>query len=176
MPMINPFSKSFKAIELEIFDFLSKIPFFQALSPNEMARFLPAIHRRKYQQGEVVFFRGDPSQALYLIEKGRVNLNIDIQENMEVIRVARTQEAFGENALLADTKRIYSAIVDSEEAELIVIPYFSIQEIFASHPKIQAKMMTALAAFYNRNNQVLFSSYRNSYGFFSLSQLYEDNQ
>jgi CRP-like cAMP-binding protein len=82
-------------------------------------------------------------------------------------------DAFGENSLLKNSKRTYTALVSSEEAELIVIPYFAIQEIFDGNPKIKAKMMTALAEYYNANNQRLFRSYRESFGFFSLRQMFE---
>ena len=82
-------------------------------------------------------------------------------------------EAFGENSLLENAKRTYTAIVVSEEADLIVIPHSAIQEIFDSNPKIKAKIMTSLAEYYNQNNQRLFKSYRESFGFFSLRQMFE---
>jgi CRP-like cAMP-binding protein len=172
--MINPFSKTFSSKELEVFQFLSQIRFFEKLKNMEMAKFLPAIHHRKYSKGEVVFFRNDPSQAIYLIKSGLVNLTVDIKDNFEVILEVRKMEAFGENSLLENTKRIYTAIVHSEEAELIVIPHFAMQEIFASNPKIKAKMMTSLAEFYNQNNQRLFKSYQSSFGFFNLGQMFEN--
>jgi CRP/FNR family cyclic AMP-dependent transcriptional regulator len=56
---------------------------------------------------------------------------------------------------------------------LLVIPQFALLEIFVSNPKIKAKMMTSLAEYYNANNQRLFRSYRESFGFFSLRQMFE---
>ena len=47
------------------------------------------------------------------------------------------------------------------------------EEIFDSNPKIKAKMMAALAEYFNANNQRLFRSYRESFGFFSLRQMFE---
>jgi CRP-like cAMP-binding protein len=135
--------------------------------------FLPAIHRRRYEKNEVIFFRNDPSQALYILEKGEISLNIDIKSNFESIITLRSSGAFGENSLLEGSKRIYTAIVQSEEAWLWVIPNYAILEIFKNNPKIQAKMMTSLAEYYNRNNNRLFSSYLNSYGFFNLGQMFE---
>jgi CRP-like cAMP-binding protein len=82
-------------------------------------------------------------------------------------------DAFGENSLLENSKRTYTALVSSDEAELLVVPQFALLEIFESNPKIKAKMMTSLAEFYNANNQRLFRSYRESFGFFSLRQMFE---
>ncbi len=172
--MTNPFSKTFSSAELEVFQFLSQVRFFEKLKNGEMARFIPAIHHRKYTKGEVVFFRNDPSQAIYLIKSGFVSLTVDIKDNFEVVLEVRKREAFGENSLLENTKRIYTAIVSSEEAELMVIPHFAIQEIFDTNPRIKAKMMTSLSEFYNQNNQRLFKSYQSSFGFFNLGQMFEN--
>ena len=171
--MRNPFSKTYDPEDLQMFDFLQGIKFFERLRQKEMARFLPAMHHRKYMRDEVVFFSKDPSQALYLIKKGNISLTIDIKDNFETIMELSKGDGFGENSLLENAKRTYTALVVSEEAELIVIPHFAIQEIFDTNPKIKAKMMTSLAEYYNSNNQRLFRSYRESFGFFSLRQMFE---
>ncbi|PSL02632.1 Crp/Fnr family transcriptional regulator [Cecembia rubra] len=174
--MINPFSRTFNVGELETFQFLSQVMLFERLKNMEMARFLTALHQRKYTRDEVVFFSGDPSQALYIVKSGRINLTIDIKDNFEIINEVNKGEAFGENTLLENVTRIYTAIVASEEAELLVIPHFAIQEVFDSYPKIKAKMMTSLAEFYNQNNRRLFKSYKTSFGFFNLQEMFDRNK
>ncbi|GAA0878011.1 hypothetical protein GCM10009119_09790 [Algoriphagus jejuensis] len=171
--MQNPFSKTYDEDQLRMFDFMQGIKFFERLRQKELARFLPAMHRRKYMRDEVVFFSKDPAQAIYLIKSGKVNLTIDVKDTFETIMEVNRGEAFGENSLLENAKRTYTALIVSDEAELIVIPHFAIQEIFESNPKIKAKMMTSLAEFFNANNQRLFRSYRESFGFFSLRQMFE---
>lgn len=171
--MLNPFSKTYDEEQLRMFDFMQGVKFFERLRQKELSRFLPAIHHRKYVRDEVVFFSKDPAQALYLIKAGKVNLTIDIKDNFETIMEINRGEAFGENSLLENTRRTYTALIASDEAELIVIPHFAIQEIFDSNPTIKAKMMTSLAEFFNHNNQRLFRSYRESFGFFSLRQMFE---
>lgn len=171
--MNNPFRKTYSPAEREKFAFLGKVKFFKHLNFEEMSRFLPAIHQRKYMQDEVVFFRNDPSQALYILEKGEVTLNIDIRKDFETIIKIKEGEPFGENSMLENSKRIYTAIVDTEEAILWVIPNYAILDIFQSNQKIKAKMMSSLATFYNSRNQQLFSSYKKSYGFFNLGQMFE---
>lgn len=171
--MLNPFKRKYTEGELKVFDFLSKTQFFNSLKYSEMQRFLSGIHYRKYQKDEVVFFRNDPSQALYIVKSGIVSLNVDIREDFETILKVRENTAFGENSLLDNAKRIYTAVVESEEAELMVIPNYTIKEIFDSSPKIKAKMITSLAKYYNSRNHQLFASYRKSFGFFNLSQMFE---
>lgn len=170
--MINPFSRTFSVSELEIFEFFSQVIFFEKLKYSEMSKFLPALHYRSYNRDEVVFFSGDPSQAFYMVRSGLIKLSIDIKDSFETIHEVRKYGAFGENALLENQKRIYTAIVASEQADLLVIPHFALQEIFDNNTKIKAKMMTALAEFYNQNNHRLFKSYKSSFGFFNLSEMF----
>ena len=132
--MRNPFSKTYEPQELRMFDFLQGIKFFELLKQQELARFLPTMHERKYLRDEVVFFSKDPSQALYLIRKGQVDLTIDLSENFETIMQLKRGDAFGENSLLKNSKRTYTALVSSDEAELLVIPQFALLEIFDNNP------------------------------------------
>ena len=174
--MINPFQKTYTTQELNLFRFLAKVELFKELSHKEMALFIPFMHERDYQSDEVVFFRGDPSQALYIAKKGRVTLNIDIKDRFEVLIEIGSNKSFGDNSLLRNTKRIYSAIVASEQANLCVIPQANIMEIFENEPIIKAKMLHSLAEVYNYYTQRLFEAYKTSYGFFEISQVYQENK
>lgn len=174
--MKNPFSRTYNEDELKMFEFLSEIKLFSSLKHSEMAKFLTTIHHRKYSRDEVIFFRSDPSHALYILKSGIVNLTLDIKENFELIKTVKKNQSFGENSLLENTKRVYTSIVATDEADVIVIPNFAIQEIFDSNPKIKAKMMTALAEYYNENNIRLFKSYKTSFGFFDLREMFEEQE
>lgn len=173
--MQNPFKKSYSKKEIQLFRFLHRIPLFEKLNFDEMANFLPFMHLREYKQDEAVFFRGDPSHALYIVKNGAVSLHIDLKDEFEQLLTIRDDEAFGDNALLHDTIRIYHAIVKSEKANLYVIPQVNILEIFDRHPKIKAKMLESLALQYNGYTENLFKAYKSSFGFFDLSQVYQDS-
>ena len=156
-----------------MFVFMAKIRLFSTLNYKQMSLFLPYMHERKYVQDEVVFFRGDPSHALYLLKKGEVSLNIDINENFEDLTRVRAGVALGESCLLRDANRLLNAFVTSETAEFYVIPQDSIFDIFESNMKIKAKMLETLSEIYNDYNSNLFKAYKSSLGFFNLSQVYK---
>lgn len=172
--MINPFKKSYSSKELNLFRYLSKIKIFERLEYAEMAYFLPYLYVRTYKMNEVVFFRNDPSNALYLVKSGTVSLNIDIKERFEILTEVRSGNSFGENSLIENGRRIYTSIVISTEAEFYVIPKVNIHEIFNEHISVRAKMMTSLSEHFNSYNHNLFKSYKNSFGFFNLGQAYND--
>jgi CRP-like cAMP-binding protein len=172
--MINPFKKRFTDKELVTFRFLRRIKIFERLSNKELSYFEPYLYPRQYKQDEVVFFRGDPSNALYIVTSGRVALTVDVNNAFEALTEINTNNVFGDNSLLAGSKRIYTAIVKSPTAEMWVIPHVNIMEIFEQHVEIQAKMMTSLAELYNSYTTNLFKAYRSSFGFFDLSLTYEN--
>lgn len=170
--MINPFKKTYTPDEIALFNFLSRVKLFELLSPEEIALFTPYLYLRNYKEDEVVFFRNDPSHAFYIVKTGKVSLNIDIKDKFEVLTLVTEGKGFGDNVFLSNTKRIYSAVVISEEAEIYVIPQVNILEIFESHVHIKAKMLTALTDLYNGYTENLFKAYKSSSNFFNLAQVY----
>ena len=172
MTKINLFKKSYTNKEEAVFEFLSKNSLFVDLTEEEKFYFLPFLYDRKYKLDEIVFFRNDPSQALYLIRKGTVRQFIDIKENTETLRELGPSALFGENAILPKTRRIYNTIVTSDEAHFYVIPQVNILEIFDRRPRVMAKMLQALAEKCDHKEHNLVNIYRSSLGFFNLSEIY----
>ena len=170
--MINPFRKTFTEEEHRTFLFLTRLRLFSELNYKELAHFLPYMHERTYEQGEVVFFRNDPSQALYLLRSGEVAVNIDINDTYEHLTDVKAGSALGESCLIRHSRRELNAVVTSEKADFYVIPQDNIFSIFEDHVKIKAKMLEALAQIFNEYNSSLFKAYRASAGFFNLQQVY----
>ncbi len=172
--MINPFKKSYSSQDINLFRFLARIKLFERLNYEEMAQFTPHMYLRPYKLEEVVFFRNDPSNALYIIKNGRISMKIDVNNEFQTLATLGSGEAFGDNALLTDTRRIYTSIVSSDNADLYVLPSVNIQEILDGEPKIKAKIMTSFAEVYNQYNANIFKAYRSSFGFFDLAQAYDE--
>ncbi len=169
--MRNPFQRSYSPAELGVFNFLAEVRLFHGLSNEQKSLFLPYLYLRQYKQDEVVFFRGDPAHALYVIKQGTVDLVLDVDQVFEKLAVLGNKQTFGNNALIEGTKRLYSAVVQSDEAELYVIPHVNINDIFREKRKVQAKMFGALAKMYEEHMCDLYESYRSSKGFFSLDRM-----
>lgn len=172
--MNNPFKKTYSIKEMNLFRFFSKNYLFEKMTQEEMAVFFPHLHLRNYVRSEAVFFRNDPSRAVYIVKTGRVMINIDVADKFEFLKFARPSESFGNNALLENTRRVYNAIVDSDYCDLYVIPQVNILEIFESNVVIRAKMVTALSELYNQRTLNLFKAYQSTFGFFDLSLAYMD--
>jgi len=155
-----------------MFDFLRKAELLETLTDDELSYFLPYLYLREYKKNEVVFFAGDPSYAVYMVKKGIVTLNLDIKDSFEKLMTLRNGRLFGDNAILNNTKRIYSAIVETEHAALFVMPKENLLEVLNNHPVVKAKIMTSFATTYNKYTDRLFSTYKSSLGFFDLNTVY----
>lgn len=173
--MYNPFKKKYNEGELKLFDFLSGVTHFNKLTQDEMYQFLPYMYLRNYTQNEVVFFSGDPSHALYIIKEGDIALSIDIKDKFEQLSTVKSGHSFGDNSFLENTKRIYHAVVTSEQAEIYVIPQINLLDILNTNPKMKAKVMTSIANMYNKYTTRTFKDYKSSFGFFELANVYKDN-
>ena len=170
--MFNPFKKSYSNSELSLFRLLKKTKVFEQLNFRQLSLFIPSLFLRTYTRNEVIFFRNDPSHALYILKSGSVQLTIDIKGKFEPLTEIGKGSAFGDNALLKKTTRIYTAVVTSEEAELYILPQVNIHEVFESHEEIKAQMMESFAEWYNQYHKNLFSAYKSSFGFFNLGEAY----
>lgn len=171
---MNLFKRTFTSEQTATFEFLKSNKLFNKLSEAEMDLFLPYLHLRQYKQSEVIFFRNDPAQALYLVKEGKISVEIDIGEKFEPLSYVGKTGSFGNSALLQYTKRTYNAFVQSPFAQLYVIPQVNIQSVFERKPIIQAKMLEALAENYHDIFQLLLKSYRTTQGFLELTDIFKD--
>ena len=172
--MLNPFTKKYTPKERSLFKFLRQADIFFDLDDDELYEMLPYLHLRKYAQNEVIFFRNDPSQAMYLIRNGTVSLSLDIQDKFISLFSLHTGGYFGDDALLEGSVRKYTAITTSAECEVYVIPQVSLLDIFHDDLPIKAKVYEAYSRRQNLILSAIFKHYRDAFGFFDLGQAYSD--
>lgn len=172
--MINPFKRTYTQSELKYFDFLTQNKLFEELTKKELLLFLPFLYLRKYTKNEVVFFRNDPSQALYLIKSGKITFKLDIGQRFEPIAEVYSPAVIGNSALLNKAKRVYTAVVTSDVSEIYVLPQVNIFNIFERRPIIKAKMLEALSEIYHQDFSTLFNTYQSTQGFFDLNHVFDD--
>jgi len=170
--MINPFSKTYTQQEKEIFGYLKSLSLFNALDYSELQAFVPHLYERSYVKDEAVYFRNDPSHALYLLRQGRVSMNVDVGDKFELLAEYFAPHVFGQNCLLNGTKRPVNAIISSERALLYVAPRDNIKNIMEANNNIKIKLMESLASLYESRNSKVIKNYRNSYGLFNLGEIF----
>jgi CRP/FNR family transcriptional regulator, cyclic AMP receptor protein len=77
---------------------------------NFLNRFFPGKSRREYLTGETIFSQGDPANAVFYIQTGKVNLTLVSMSGKEAV-IAQLPDGsfFGEASLAGEPHRISSA-------------------------------------------------------------------
>jgi CRP-like cAMP-binding protein len=117
---------------------LRGVPDFEALDDHTLLGIVGASVNLSWPAGSVVFEKGAPSEALYVVLSGEVRILdiIDGQER-EVSRVG-PGASFGELSLLLQTTHTKKAEA-LEDCELMVIPEESFQELLDSNEELSAR-------------------------------------
>lgn len=94
-----------------------------------------AVARRKLSAGQVLFHQGDPAQAMFVVERGRLRLDRNTREGKTtVFQVARVGESFAESALFFE---VYSCDAIAEiPSRLLVYPKQLLRTALHNHPAL----------------------------------------
>ncbi len=102
-------------------DFLSTVPLFAPLAPQEEAAFTLLLREKAYPKGSVILFENDPGDSLFIVREGRVKVVLVSEEGREVILgILGVGEHFGELSLIDDEPRS-AHVVAMEDSTLLVL-------------------------------------------------------
>jgi CRP-like cAMP-binding protein len=113
----------------ELLGRLASVDLLRALPPEEMEQLLPCVRPVRVAAGNVIFRAGQPGDALYLIEGGRVDIltsGVDptasrlADEGYQPIARLGPHDSFGEIALLSGAPRTAHAVA-AEDSSLLRI-------------------------------------------------------
>jgi CRP-like cAMP-binding protein len=99
---------------------LGRIDIFQHLANDDFKRLAYAIQSRRYSKGDAVYQLGDPSDALYIVSSGEIEL-LDPQQDMRRFELLRYGSAFGRMALLTGMPHKTLAVA-ATDADVWVLP------------------------------------------------------
>jgi len=130
---------------IEIEKALERVPLFAPL-PHELLHEV-AMHseRRLYAPGEVVIQQGDDGQELFVVERGRLDVLIDVHDGMQHVATLGKDDFFGEMSLMTGEDR--SATVRAlGECALLVVSKESLQPVFEASPELAQEISDVLAS------------------------------
>lgn len=126
-----------------------KSKFLKNLSPAERYELLQLCHRRKYKEGEYVFYKNDPGTGMYFIEKGTIELTIGDEEKQDendtIIRqlTLDSPDSFGALSIGYDLRRKSSAKCVTD-CELLGFFKPDFEVLRDRHPQIAVKFLQTL--------------------------------
>jgi CRP/FNR family transcriptional regulator, cyclic AMP receptor protein len=137
--------------------FLAHSPLFAGLPRRLLGRLGTRFLEKAYSSGDVVFHEGDPGRALFVVVEGSVEILQATPRGEHVVRTLGAGDAFGELALLDESRRSGSARV-AEPARLLILYKTDFDALMESEARIAVVVMRNLSrilATYARRHPVV---------------------
>ncbi len=117
------------------------------LNPVERYELLQLCHRRKYQEGEFIYYQDDPGTGMYFIEEGNVRLQVnnnDTENNEKYILDIHAPSEFGTMSIGYEIRRLSSAYCLTD---CILLGFFKpdFETLKKRHPETAVKFLEAIS-------------------------------
>lgn len=133
------------AANIRIQEFLSQIPLFNGLAPDELDRLTEATTEVLVPRGEIVFRRGEPCLGFHIVVYGQLKLMfVSPVGGEKVVRVLGPGDSFGEALMFMEKDYILSAQALADSMLLHVGKATVFAEV-DNHPKFARKMLAGLS-------------------------------
>jgi zinc transporter ZupT len=139
--MLYHVTRSKRLRAAEVIGHLARIDVFRALPPAEIAKLVPYIDLLEYPKGTEVVAAGDPSEALFVIDKGSVNVTYGDDEAATTLGAGTV---FGEMELLSDSPCMATVVIGSDDTALYRIQRVDFERLLAASPTTRLRV-SALA-------------------------------
>lgn len=123
-----------------ILENLNKFPILGAFSKDEVIEFLSYVEIKEFEKGEKVFAQGDSPEAIYLIERGKIQLEYNLEDNTYNLKSYNEGDCFGQMALLGIKPYLATAIC-VEGTALLSLSKFAFHSLSKKNIKLFSKLL-----------------------------------
>jgi CRP/FNR family transcriptional regulator, cyclic AMP receptor protein len=121
------------------------IPVFMDCGEAVLHELAATCRLRHLPKGSMVFFQGDPGEALYIVLSGSISIILTSPDGRElVINKVRSGDFFGELSIITGQPHSASAIT-REKSELIIIPAVPFLELLDCQPLAVRRLLESTA-------------------------------
>jgi CRP/FNR family transcriptional regulator, anaerobic regulatory protein len=122
---------------------IHQVPIFNHLSEEEMMEISKVVGHKKYQKGELVFLSGDPSENLFIIQKGKIKISrISETGREQILRILQPGEFLGELSLFGSALSYHNAET-LEKTEVCFVHRQDLNHLVQQFPNIAVKILEA---------------------------------
>jgi CRP-like cAMP-binding protein len=134
---------------------LKKINWFNELPDDFFDALAQKVHKRNLSKDEVLFYKGDGGDSLFIINTGRVKIvTQDSQENEVVLNQVGAGEIIGEMALLDHEPRS-AGVVALEETSVMELSREDFMEILSRQPELALSVIRSLISRLRHNTSYI---------------------
>jgi CRP-like cAMP-binding protein len=136
-------------------ELLAQVPLFADLSAAELLVLASLMRPRPYAKDEVIYLRGDPGTAFYVIASGKVKIALTSPDGKEIILRRLGPGGFhGELALLDDEPRSADAIA-TDASVLLVLQRDAFRQFLSAHADAATKLLGTVSQYLRRNAELI---------------------
>ena len=132
---------------------------FDGVPQADVRAVLSLARRRTFRRGEVVFHRGDSTDSVHLISKGRFDVCIGTAlGDVVALAIRGPGDTFGELALLTGEERT-ATVTALEPGETLVVRASELRRLAQLHPALDEVLVRLLAEQVQRLSELLVEAY-----------------
>ena len=136
-------------------ELLARVGLFADLPPAELLALAGLMRPRPYARDEVIYLRGDPGTAFYVVASGRVKIALTSPDGKEIIlRRLSEGEFHGELALLDGEPRSADAVATEPSVQL-VLQRDAFRQFLAEHPHAATQLLATVSRYLRRNAELI---------------------
>jgi len=136
-------------------ELLAQVGLFADLTTTQLIGLSSLMRPRPYAKDEVIYLRGDPGTAFYIIASGKVKIALTSPDGKELIlRRLGPGDFHGELALLDDEPRSADAIA-TDASVLLVLQRDAFRQFLAEHVDTATKLLATLSHYLRRNAELI---------------------
>lgn len=151
---------------------LEKVKLFKYLTPQEVSWMLVKWQAREVPEGTVIIKEGSTGDEMFIIESGRVEINLVRGDVVLLLTELQESSFFGEMSILTNKPR--SATVKAKTAvRLLVLKKKDFMDIVNDNPKVAAKFLLAMGE--DLCNRIITTN-SNLENYFLINQAIVDNK
>jgi CRP-like cAMP-binding protein len=136
-------------------ELLAQVGLFADLSSEDLTGLAALMRPRPYSKDEVVYLKGDPGTAFYVVVSGRVKIALTSPDGKELILRRFGPGGFhGELALLDDEPRSADAIV-TEAGVQLVLQRDAFRQFLHEHPVVATTLLSTVSRYLRSNADLI---------------------
>jgi len=113
---------------------MGRIDVFQQLAPGDIQQLANTVFSRKYPAGTRVYHSSEPSEGLYIIEEGAVEL-LDPENTARVVKKLKKNDAFGRMAFFTGAPHA-SIAMTTTDTQLWILPKPAFDRLLKTSPTL----------------------------------------
>jgi len=96
---------------------------------------------KSYKKNEKIYSQGEKEGSIFVIRKGRINIERKINDKVEIVREAREGEIIGISSTLSNSPRIYTAKAIEDDTTVVELPPHIFNNILNKNPEISINIL-----------------------------------